>query len=104
MHQRRQAGRWLACRESWRHETTPGETWDFNSNLEIVLADLQIDGRPRQVILHAPKNGSVFVIDRATGKLISAGPVTETTWATRIDLENWFRERVAASSSVSTWR
>ena len=71
----------------WHYQTTPGETWDFNSNMDIVLADLPIDGKPRKVILHAPKNGFFYVIDRATGKLISATPFTETTWATRIDLE-----------------
>jgi quinohemoprotein ethanol dehydrogenase len=71
----------------WHYQTTPGETWDFNSNMDIVLADLQIDGRARKVILHAPKNGFFYVIDRATGKLISAAPFTTTTWATRIDLE-----------------
>ncbi len=71
----------------WHYQTTPGETWDFNSNMDIVLADLQIEGRSRKVILHAPKNGFFYVIDRATGKLISAAPFTTTTWASRIDLE-----------------
>jgi quinohemoprotein ethanol dehydrogenase len=69
----------------WHYQTTPGETWDFNSNMDIVLADLTIDGRPRKAILHAPKNGFFYVIDRMTGKLISAAPFTPTTWATHID-------------------
>jgi quinohemoprotein ethanol dehydrogenase len=69
----------------WHYQTTPGETWDFNSNMDIVLADLTIAGRARKVILHAPKNGFFYVIDRTTGKLISAEPFTHTTWATRID-------------------
>jgi quinohemoprotein ethanol dehydrogenase len=69
----------------WHYQTTPGETWDFNSNMDIVLADLAIAGQPRKVILHAPKNGFFYVIDRTTGKLISAEPFTTTTWATRID-------------------
>jgi quinohemoprotein ethanol dehydrogenase len=72
----------------WHYQTTPGETWDFNSNMDIVLADLPIGGRPRKVILHAPKNGFFYVIDRTNGKLISAEPFTETTWARRIDLES----------------
>jgi quinohemoprotein ethanol dehydrogenase len=69
----------------WHYQTTPGETWDFNSNMDIVLADLNIGGKPRKVILHAPKNGFFYVIDRTSGKLISAEPFTVTTWATRID-------------------
>ncbi|MGH9222181.1 MAG: PQQ-dependent dehydrogenase, methanol/ethanol family, partial [Vicinamibacterales bacterium] len=71
----------------WHYQTTPGETWDFNSNMDIVLADLPIEGSPRKVILHAPKNGFFYVIDRTSGKLISAEPFTRTTWATRIDKE-----------------
>ncbi|MGQ0736779.1 MAG: PQQ-dependent dehydrogenase, methanol/ethanol family [Acidobacteriota bacterium] len=71
----------------WHYQTTPGETWDFNSNMDIVLAELQLEGRARKVILHAPKNGFFYVIDRATGKLISAESFTTTTWAKRIDLE-----------------
>ena len=67
----------------WHYQTTPGETWDFNSNMDIVLADLQIGGRARKAILHAPKNGFFYVIDRTNGKLISAEPFTETTWAKR---------------------
>ena len=70
----------------WHYQTTPGETWDFNSNMDIVLADLQIGGRARKAILHAPKNGFFYVIDRTNGKLISAEPFTETSWAKRIDL------------------
>ena len=66
----------------WHYQTTPGETWDFNSNMDIVLADLPIGGSARKVILHAPKNGFFYVIDRTNGKLISAEPFTETTWAT----------------------
>jgi quinohemoprotein ethanol dehydrogenase len=69
----------------WHYQTTPGETWDFNSNMDIVLGELPIDGKPRKVIMHAPKNGFFYVIDRANGKLISAEPFTRTTWATRID-------------------
>ncbi len=69
----------------WHYQTTPGETWDFNSNMDIVLGDLPIDGKPRKVIMHAPKNGFFYVLDRTNGKLISAEPFTRTTWATRID-------------------
>jgi len=74
----------------WHYQTTPGETWDYNSNMDIVLADLQIGDageEPVKAILHAPKNGFFYVINRKNGKLISAEPYVETTWATRIDIE-----------------
>lgn len=58
----------------WHYQTTPGETWDYNSNMDIVLADLEIDGREVKAALHAPKNGFFYVLDRENGELISAEP------------------------------
>ena len=71
----------------WHYQTTPGETWDYNSNMDIVLADLPLGGRTVKAILHAPKNGFFYVLDRTTGKLVSAEPFAETTWATHVDLK-----------------
>jgi len=71
----------------WHYQTTPGESWDYNSNMDIVLADLTIDGNPVKALLHAPKNGFFYVINRETGTLISAEPFVETSWATHIDME-----------------
>ncbi len=71
----------------WHYQTTPGEAWDYNSTMDIVLADLKIDGEDIKAILHAPKNGFFYVINRKTGKLISAEPFTEVTWASHIDLK-----------------
>ncbi|HRP71739.1 MAG TPA: PQQ-dependent dehydrogenase, methanol/ethanol family [Xanthomonadaceae bacterium] len=71
----------------WHYQTNPGETWDYNSNMDIELAELEIDGELRDVILHAPKNGFFYVIDRKDGKLISADQFANTvTWAERIDM------------------
>ncbi|MDR9365392.1 MAG: PQQ-dependent dehydrogenase, methanol/ethanol family [Balneolaceae bacterium] len=71
----------------WHYQTAPGDTWDYNSNMDIVLADLTIAGEERKAILHAPKNGFFYIIDRMTGKLISAEPYVETSWASHIDME-----------------
>ena len=54
--------------------------------MDIVLADLSIDGREVKALMHAPKNGFFYVIDRANGKLISAQPFAEVTWASKVDL------------------
>ena len=69
----------------WHYQTAPGETWDYNSNMDIVLADLAIGGRTVKAIMHAPKNGFFYVIDRETGRLVTADAFTTTTWATSID-------------------
>src|SRR5579863_8115808 len=50
-----------------------------------MLADLTIGGRQRKVIMHAPKDAFFYVIDRLTGEVISADPITKVSWATGID-------------------
>ena len=70
----------------WHYQINPGESWDFNAAMDMALADLTIDGRSRQVLMTAPKNGFLYVIDRLTGKLISAKPFVPVTWAKGIDL------------------
>jgi len=72
---------------AWHYQTVPGETWDYNSNMDIVLADLMIDGKPVKALMHAPKNGFFYVIDRSTGKLISAEKIGKVTWASHVDLK-----------------
>jgi quinohemoprotein ethanol dehydrogenase len=70
----------------WHYQVNPGETWDYNAAMDLELADLTIDSRPRKVLLSAPKNGFFYVIDRLNGKLISAENYTKVTWASKIDL------------------
>ena len=69
----------------WHYQTTPGETWDFTATQHIILADLNIKGRERKVLMQAPKNGFFYVLDRTNGELISAEPYVYTNWATGID-------------------
>jgi quinohemoprotein ethanol dehydrogenase len=66
----------------WHYQENPADNWDFSSVQDIILADLTIDGKPRKVILHAPKNGFFFVIDRKTGEFISAKNFVDVNWAT----------------------
>ncbi|HUK89615.1 MAG TPA: c-type cytochrome, partial [Blastocatellia bacterium] len=66
---------------------TPGEMWDYTAAQQIILADISIDGVTRKVLLHAPKNGFFYVLDRANGKLISAKPYTAINWATGVDMK-----------------
>jgi quinohemoprotein ethanol dehydrogenase len=70
----------------WHYQTTPHDEWDFDSCSPLILADLRIDGTNRAVLVQAPKNGFLYVLDRATGELLAADPYTETTWAKRVDL------------------
>lgn len=69
----------------WHYQTTPGETWDYTATQHIILADLEIEGKPRKVLMQAPKNGFFYVIDRTTGEFISAGEYIPQNWAKGID-------------------
>ncbi len=71
----------------WHYQTTPGESWDYTATQHMILADLEIDGQRREVLMQAPKNGFFYVLDRATGELISAEKFVEITWATHVDPE-----------------
>ena len=69
----------------WHYQTTPGESWDYTATQHIMLADLKIGGKPRRVVMQAPKNGFFYVLDAATGKLISAEKYVPVNWADHID-------------------
>ncbi len=71
----------------WHYQGTPGESWDYTHTQTITLADLDIDGKKRRVLMQAPKNGFFFVLDRMTGKLISAKNFVKVNWATGYDLK-----------------
>jgi quinohemoprotein ethanol dehydrogenase len=73
-------------RLAWHYQTTPREHWDYTATQHMILADLRIDGRDRKVIMQAPKNGFFYVLDRATGELLSADPYVDVSWASHVDL------------------
>jgi quinohemoprotein ethanol dehydrogenase len=70
----------------WHYQETPGDAWDFDSAEPIILANLTIGQSSRKVLLHAPKNGFFYVLDRATGEVISAKPYAAVSWASGVDL------------------
>jgi quinohemoprotein ethanol dehydrogenase len=69
----------------WHYQETPADNADYTATQPMILADLKIAGKPRKVILHAPKNGFFFVIDRTDGKLISAKNFVDVNWAKGYD-------------------
>jgi glucose dehydrogenase/mono/diheme cytochrome c family protein len=70
----------------WHYQVNPGESWDYSATQHMILADLNIGGQPRKVLMQAPKNGFFYVLDRTNGKLISAKAFVPVTWAKGIDL------------------
>ena len=70
---------------AWYYQTTPGDRWDFDSTEKLILADVDLAGKRRQVIMQAPKNGFYYVLDRGTGELLSAQNFAYVNWARGVD-------------------
>ncbi|MCB2087305.1 MAG: PQQ-dependent dehydrogenase, methanol/ethanol family [Sphingomonadaceae bacterium] len=69
----------------WHFQETPEDRWDYDSNAQITITDLEIDGKMRHVALHAPKNGYFYMLDAETGEFLSAGSFAEQNWTLGID-------------------
>lgn len=72
---------------AWHYQTTPGDAWDYTATQHMILAELEIKGEKRKVLMQAPKNGFFYVIDRATGELISAEGIVPQSWTHGMDME-----------------
>ncbi|RYZ61537.1 MAG: PQQ-dependent dehydrogenase, methanol/ethanol family, partial [Proteobacteria bacterium] len=88
----------------WHYQTTPGDTWDYDSVSPMMTADLVIDGRQRHVLMQPCKNGFMYVLDAKTGELLRADAFTEVNWADGVDLKTG-RPRVvpAARYADAAW-
>ena len=71
----------------WHYQTTPGDSWDFTAVQQIILTQLEIKGKKREVLMQAPKNGFFYVLDRNTGELLSAEPYVYVNWASKVDMK-----------------
>ena len=69
----------------WHYQTTPQDAWDYTATQHMILADLEIEGVVRKVIMQAPKNGFFYVLDRETGEFISANNYVPVNWASHIN-------------------
>ncbi len=93
----------------WWYQTTPNDPFDYDGVNELVQAELTIDGTPRQVIMQANRNGFLYLLERATGKLLAANKFVKVTWAERIDMATgrpvWSAETRAAleGKTVQVW-
>jgi quinohemoprotein ethanol dehydrogenase len=70
---------------AWYYQTVPQDRWDFDSTQKLVLADIDLAGRRRQVVMQASKNGFYYVLDRGTGELLSAHNFAFVSWTRGID-------------------
>ena len=72
----------------WVYQMTPHDEWDYDGVNEMILADLEIDGKTRKALVHFDRNGFGYTLDRVTGELLVAekyDPVVN--WATHVDMK-----------------
>jgi len=95
----------LAC----YFQYTPNDVYDVDATDEQVLADIQVNGQPRKVMIQANKGGFLYVLDRTNCKLIAAHPYVKVNWATEIDSKTGrpqltdVYKRFAAGEEVEIW-
>jgi PQQ-dependent dehydrogenase (methanol/ethanol family) len=70
----------------WFYQWSPHDVHDYDGVNENVLVDLPIGGSARRVLLHPDRNGYVYVLDRATGQVLSADPFVHITTSLGVDL------------------
>ncbi|MBB4369754.1 alcohol dehydrogenase (cytochrome c) [Bradyrhizobium sp. cir1] len=71
----------------WHYQFSPNNPFDYDSVAEMVLADMNVEGKPTKVLMDANRNGFFYVLDRANGKLLAANPYVKVNWATGIDMK-----------------
>jgi len=72
-------------RMKWFYQESPQDQWDYDATAPMILTRMKVDGEDRPVVLHAPKNGFLYVIDRRDGKLLRANKIVRVNWAKGID-------------------
>jgi alcohol dehydrogenase (cytochrome c) len=88
---------------------TPNDIYDVDGTDEQVLADIDVEGKPRKVMIQANKNGFLYVLDRTNCKPIAAHPYVKVNWADRIDLPSGrpvltdVYKRFLAGEEVEIW-
>jgi len=71
----------------WHYQFSPNNPFDYDSVAEMVLADLNVEGKPTKVLMDANRNGFFYVLDRTNGKLLAANPYVKVNWASGIDMK-----------------
>ena len=84
----------------WFYQESPHDLFDYDAVNENILLDLDIDGRARKVIARAGRNGYFYIIDRATGQVLSANPFVHVNTTAGVDLKTGRPNYVAAKKPV----
>jgi quinohemoprotein ethanol dehydrogenase len=69
----------------WHYQATPGDSWDFDAVQDIILAEVNVKGKTRKVLMQANRNGFFYTLDRVSGEFLAATPFAKVNWATGVD-------------------
>ena len=93
----------------WHYQFTPHDMYDYDATWEPILADMQVGGQARKVVMQLNRNGFLYVLDRTDGMLLSAKPYEKVNWATSINLETGrpmesdVSKKLLAGEQVELW-
>ncbi|HKO68998.1 MAG TPA: methanol/ethanol family PQQ-dependent dehydrogenase [Burkholderiaceae bacterium] len=71
----------------WYYQWSPHDLHDYDGVNENVLLDLPVNGTTRHVLIHPDRNGYIYVLDRATGEVLSADAFVHVTTSTGVDMK-----------------
>ena len=71
----------------WFYQTSPHDVHDYDGINEIVLLDLPVGGKVRKVLVRPERNGYIYILDRATGQVLSADPYAYVNSSQGVDLK-----------------
>ena len=88
-------------RAKWAYQMTPYDEWDFDGINEMILADINVKGKPTKALVHFDRNGFGYTLDRTTGALLVAEKYDPAVnWATHVDMKTGRPEVVAKYSTA----
>jgi lanthanide-dependent methanol dehydrogenase len=85
---------------SWVYQMTPFDQWDYDGINEVVLVDINVDGKLRKCLVHFDRNGFAYVLDRTDGTLLRANKYVTVNWAEKVDLKTGRPVKVAEHSPL----
>ena len=94
---------------AWHYQLVPNEMYDLDANWEIILGELAVDGQKRKVLMQFSRGGFLYVLDRVSGKLLSAKPFEKINWATHVDMatgrpvESEITRKARAGEQIELW-
>jgi lanthanide-dependent methanol dehydrogenase len=72
----------------WVYQMTPYDEWDFDGVNEMILADINVKGKPTKALVHFDRNGFGYTLDRTNGALLVAEKYDPAVnWATKVDMK-----------------